>query len=588
MVGKLETFKRLKEYFWPYKRYLFGSLLFLVLVTAITVVYPIVLQQTIDRVVLKGDYNFVAYLAIGFVLLMIVKGISAYFQQYWGNLFSVRAIYELRQVLYKKLQRLPFRFYDNAHTGDLMSRMTADVMQFGNFLSFGFSQLFRFILIIGLSLIIMFYYSWQLAIITVLMTPFLAVVVHKFDRRVHPAFRKVRRSLASLNTRVQENVSGVNTVKALSKEAFEIGRFGDNNGKYRDTYLATSSLWSKYFPIMEFIGDITVVLLLAFGGWQVVTGDLQPGELVAFFSLVWYIMDPLIDLGFIINDYSQAKAAGERLLEILDEPEEIRTLPEARAKDRLEGHVRFDNVSLRYPNEESYSLKSVNFDARPGQVIGLMGATGSGKSTITQLIARFYEATDGQVLIDGKDIRDYTLKSLRKNIGFVLQETFLFSSTIRDNIAYGNPDVSMDRIIDAAKRAQAHEFITEFPKGYDTMLGERGMGLSGGQKQRIAIARALLINPSVLILDDATSAVDMQTEFKIQRAFRELMHGRTTFIIAHRISSVQHADEILVLEEGEIAERGTHHELLNNNGIYRRIYDIQYQDRESVFAKQTS
>lgn len=582
----METFKRLKEYFWPYKRFFFGSMIFLVFVVAITVVYPIVLQQAIDRGIMQKHYDIIPYLALGFVAVMIIKGVTAFFQQYWGNMFAISAIYELRQGLYKKLQFLPFRFYDNAHTGDLMARMTQDVMAFGNFLAFGSSQILRFILIVGFSLVIMFYYSWQLALITLLMTPFMAVAVYKFDKRVHPAFRKVRKAIGNLNTRVQENVSGVNTVKALSKENFEIERFGKSNENYKERYLSTSMLWAKYFPVMEFIGDFTVVFLLGFGGWRVASGHLSPGALVAFFSLVWYIMDPVIELGFVINAYSQAKAAGERLLEILHEPEDIYNLPNAEAKDRLEGNVRFDNVSLQYPNEDSYALKSIDFEASSGQVIGLMGATGAGKSTITQLIARFYEATDGKVLIDDKDIRDYTLKTLRKNIGFVLQENFLFSATIADNIAYGEADASEERIIDAAKRAQAHDFISEFPKGYDTMLGERGMGLSGGQKQRIAIARALLINPSILILDDATSAVDMQTEFKIQKAFRELMRGRTTFIIAHRISSVQHADEILVLEEGKIAERGTHNELLENHGLYRRIYDIQYQDREAVLAKQ--
>lgn len=576
----MDTFKRLKQYFWPYKRFFFRSIFFLLFVTGITVAYPIVLQLTIDKAVLGGRYDLVPYFAIGFVLIMTVKGAASYFQQYSGDLFGVSTMYELRRALYKKLQYLPFRYYDNAHTGDLMSRLTADVMGFGNFLSFGFAHFFRFVLIVTFSLAVMFYYSVPLAILTLLMTPFLAVAVYKFDKKVHPAFRKIRISMGNLNTRVQENVSGMSTVKALSRENFEMGRFGTHNTDYKENYLDTSSIWSRYFPVMEFIGNITVVILLGYGGHLVISGEMNPGELVAFFSLVWYIMGPLMDLGFIINAFSQSKASGERLLEILDEPEDIKNLEHATPKDRLEGHVQFDNVSLRYPSENAYALKSIHFDARPGQVIGLMGATGAGKSSITQLIARFYESTEGQVLIDGRDIKDYTLESLRANVGFVLQESFLFSSTIFDNIAYGNPGATMEQVVDAAKRAQAHDFITEMPEGYDTILGERGMGLSGGQKQRIAIARALLINPSILILDDATSAVDMQTEFKIQSAFSELMRGRTTFIIAHRISSVQHADEILVLDEGTIAERGTHHELLEHqDGLYRRIYDIQYQDR---------
>ncbi|TCP30536.1 ATP-binding cassette subfamily B protein [Scopulibacillus darangshiensis] len=582
----LDTFKRLKEFYWPYKKLFFGSIFFLLFVTGISVVYPIMLQQTIDRVIIGNHFNLVPYLAIGFLLIMAVKGLSSYFHQYWGDLFGISSVYNLRKALYKKLQYLPFRYYDNARTGDLMSRLTADVEGFRFFLSFGFAQLFNFILIIGFSLVVMFYYSWELALITLLMTPFLGVAVYRFDRRVHPAFRKIRLSLAGMNTRVQENVSGMNTVKSLSREDYEINRFSSSNNKYKTDYLDTSEIWAKYFPLMEFIGDICVVLLLALGSYFVTIDRIQPGELVAFFSLVWYIMDPLMGLGFIINTFSQSKASGERLLQVLDEPEDIYSPDGAIVTDQLKGHVAFDHVSFKYPSEDKYALEDVSFEAKPGQVIGLMGATGAGKSSITQLIARFYDVTSGQILIDGESVDQYELKSLRKNIGFVLQENFLFSSTIRDNIAYGNPDATDEQVIDAAKRAQAHEFISQMPDGYDTVLGERGMGLSGGQKQRISIARALLVNPSILILDDATSAVDMQTEAKIQEAFRELMKGRTTFIIAHRISSVQHADEIIVLENGKVIERGVHKELLEQtDGTYKRIYNIQYKDADLIKQK---
>ncbi len=575
----METFKRLKQFYWPYRKYFVGSAILLLFVTGITVLYPIFLQQTIDNVVNKHHYNYAAFLALAFIGLMIIKGVAAYYQQYWSNLFGIGSVYELRKEIYKKLQDLPFRYYDNARTGDLMSRLTADVEGFRFFLSFGFTQLFNFILIVGFSLIIMFSYSWQLAVVTLLMTPFLVVTVYKFDKKVHPAFRSIRKSMGRLNTRVQENISGMNTVKALSQEDEEIGRFSTHNDDYRQNEIYTSEIWAKYFPFMEFIGNLCVVFLLGLGGHYVMNGTLTPGKLLAFFSLVWYIMGPLMELGFIVNTFSQSKASGERLLQILDEPIEIES-PENAVESEIKGHVEFHNVSLIYPNEKNYALRNVSFEAKPGEVVGLMGATGAGKTTITQLISRFYDVTEGELLIDGINIKEYDLKSLRKSIGYVLQETFLFSSTIRDNIAYGNPDATQEEIMKAAERADAHEFIMELPDGYDTVLGERGLGLSGGQKQRISIARALLVNPSILILDDSTSAVDMQTEAKIQSAFRELMRGRTTFVIAHRISSVKHADQILVLENGEIAQRGVHEDLIQDKtGLYHRIYDIQYKDR---------
>ncbi|TCT22662.1 ATP-binding cassette subfamily B protein/subfamily B ATP-binding cassette protein MsbA [Melghiribacillus thermohalophilus] len=582
----MNTFKKLKEFYWPYKRFFFISLFFLLFVTGITVIYPIVLQLTIDEVILGGKYDLIPYLAIGFIAIMGVKGISTFFHQYLGDMFGIQSVYSLRDALYKKLQRLSFRYYDNARTGDLMSRLTADVEGFRFFLSFGFAELIRIFLLIAFTLGVMFYYSVPLTLVTMAAMPFLAVVVYQFDKRVHPAFRGVRKSFGRLNTKVQENISGINTVKSLSREDFEIGRFLEKNEDYRQNYLQTASIWSKFFPLMEFIGNICVVALLAYGGHLVINGDLHTGELVAFFSLVWYIMWPLMNLGFVINLFSQSKASGERLLEILEAEEDIEEAPGAISKERLEGHVTFKHVSLTYTQDDDAALKDITFDAPPGKIIGLIGSTGSGKTTITQLITRFYEPDEGEILIDGVNVKDYSLKTLRKNIGFVLQEPFLFSTTIKENIRYGNPEASMEEVIDAAKRAQAHDFIMEMPDGYDTMLGERGMGLSGGQKQRISIARAILINPSILILDNATSAVDMETEFKIQKALKEVMTGRTTFIIAHRISSLKHADEILVLEDGKIVERGVHEDLLKNNGPYQRIYDIQYQDKDVIMEKQ--
>ncbi|MCY8853268.1 ABC transporter ATP-binding protein [Bacillus inaquosorum] len=574
----METFKRLKMFYWPYRKVFMWSLLAMLLMTAITVVYPIILQITIDEIVLGRQYQLAAWVSLGFIAVMALKGTATFFHQYLGDMFGIKSVYRLRNGLYEKLQRLSFSYYDNAKTGDLMSRLTADVEGLRFFLSYGLAELIRFVLLVAISLSVMFYYSVPLTLVTIAVLPFLAVAVYQFDKRVHPAFRGIRKSFATLNTKVQENISGINTVKSLSREDFQISTFNKANAEYRAQYLQTSSIWSAYFPLMEFIGNICIVALLSYGGYLVMQNQLNPGELVAFFSLVNYMMWPIMNLGFVINMFSQAKASGERLLEILEKEEDITDHAHVLHKQKLTGNVHFENVSLAYGKEQTNALRNVSFEANSGKVIGLLGPTGSGKSSVTQLLTRFYSPVGGMITIDHKPLTDYSLKTLRSNIGVVLQESFLFSSTIRANISYGRPDASMEDIIEAAKRAQAHDFIMELPDGYDTMLGERGMGLSGGQKQRIAIARAICLNPSILILDDATSAVDMQTEHSIQLALKEVMKNRTTFIIAHRISSLKHADEILVFDKGRICERGTHQELLEKGGYYKKIYDLQYRD----------
>ncbi|MDR4937342.1 ABC transporter ATP-binding protein [Rossellomorea marisflavi] len=579
----MDTFKKLKDFYWPYKSQFLISMIFLIFVTGITVVYPIILQITIDDVILKGDYQWIPYLAFGFIGIMALKGIGTFIQQYFGDLFGITSVYRLRNELYQKLQFLPFSYYDNAKTGDLMSRLTADVEAFRFFLSFGFSELLRFFLLVSVSFCVMFYYSPSLTFITLATLPFLAISVFKFDKAVHPAFRGIRKSFGKLNTNVQENISGINTVKSLSREEFQNGKFNRSNGDYKDKYLFTSDIWAKYFPLMEFLGNVSVILLLGYGGYLVMNGNLAPGELVAFYSLVWYIIWPIMNLGFTINQFSQSKASGERLLEILEVDEKIKDGEHAVEATRMKGEVRFEDISFHYNDlDEDAALESITFNAPPGRIVGLIGGTGSGKSSVIQLLTRFYEPQEGRITIDGMDIRDYSIKSLRQNIGVVLQESFLFSSTIRSNIAYGRPEASQEDVEKAAKLAQAHDFIMTLPDGYETKLGERGLGLSGGQKQRIAIARAICLDPSILVLDDATSAVDMETEFRIQKALKNVMSDRTTFIIAHRISSLKHADEILVLENGRVAERGRHEDLLANNGPYQRIYDIQYKDQKKI------
>ncbi|MDN5387188.1 ABC transporter ATP-binding protein [Bacillus sp. LB7] len=575
----MESLKKLKDFYWPYKKMFLWSLVSMLLMTAITVVYPIILQMTIDEVILGGRYGLVIWISLGFIAVMAAKGAATFFHQYLGDMFGIRSVYRLRKELYAKLQRLPFKYYDSAKTGDLMSRLTADVEGIRFFLSFGFAEAIRFILLVSFSLSVMFSYSVPLTLVTIASLPFLGAVVYRFDKKVHPAFRNIRKSFARLNTKVQENISGMNTVKSLSKEDFEIQNFTHSNDHFRNKSLNVSFIMSKFFPLMEFIGNICLVALLSFGGWLVMQNSLKPGELVAFFSLVNYLMWPIMNLGYVINLFSQAKASGERLLEILDAEEEITDSGHEVKNGRLNGDVVFSDVSLQYTKENAEALHGVSFQAERGKTIGLIGATGSGKSSIIQLLSRFYEPTSGRITIDGKPLEHYSLKMLRSNIGVVPQESFLFSSTIRSNISYGKPDASMEEIIESAKRAQAHDFIMELPNQYDTMLGERGLGLSGGQKQRIAIARAICLNPGILILDDSTSAVDMETEHRIQLALREVMRDRTTFIIAHRISSLKHADEILVLDKGVVKERGTHEQLMEENGLYKRIFDLQYKDQ---------
>jgi ABC-type multidrug transport system fused ATPase/permease subunit len=580
----LETFKRLKLYFWPYKRYFCISILSLFIVTAVTVIYPLILKYTIDEVFTRRQYALVPYLAIGFVLLMGIKGVAVYYHQYFGDLFGVSTVYELRNELYRKLQYLPFRYYDNAKTGDLMSRLAGDVEVFRFFLSFGSAQFLNFLLLTGFGFSIMLYLHPSLAVVTLCAMPFVGFTAYRFDKRVHVAFKHIREAFASLTTKVQENISGMNTVKALSRENFEINRFTDKNLNYKENHISTARIWGTFFPLMELFGNLCVVALLVFGGWQVIHDQMKLGELVAFFSLVWFIIGPLMQLGFILNSYSQSKAAGERLLQVLDEEDDRRHVPAAASHEEelpIKGHVQFIDVGLAYNEANEHALQSISFQAPPGKIIGLIGATGSGKTSVTQLISRFYEPTAGTILIDGKSSESYSPQHLRRNMGVVFQESFLFSCSIYDNIAYGRPDASREEVIQAAAYAQAHDFIRELPDGYDTLLGERGLGLSGGQKQRIAIARAFLVKPSILILDDATSAVDMETEYRIQQSLREVMVGRTTFIIAHRISSLKHADEILVMELGRVIERGTHEQLIAlPAGAYRRIYDVQFQDRD--------
>lgn len=576
----MEVFKQLKQFYWKDRGFLFGSLLCLMTATALGLIYPNLLRYLIDDVILKDQYEKVPALSLLVIAVVSVKGLFQYGSGFLGSRLGNRVAYNLRNALYEKLQSLSFPYYDKARTGDLMSRLTQDLEALRNFIGFGFSHIVNVVVMIIFGSAMMLSMNWQLTLITLVTMPFLVLTAIKFEGKIHPAFRSIRKSMGAMTTAAQENITGVRTVKSFAREPHEIAKFSKTSEEYMDTNIFAARLWAAYFPVMELFASLSVVILIGTGGYMVIEDKMKIGELVAFSSLIWYIIGPLWGVGFHINNYTQSKTSGERVLEILNHYVHVKDKEKAVAlqPDAVKGHVRFEHVTFSYPDKEP-ALTDFHLDAPPGSVIGLLGGTGSGKSTVIQLLMRAYNIKNGRILLDGYPIDDLKLESLRSQIAVVFQETFLFSASIRNNIAYGNRDVSMEEIIRAAKLAKAHDFIMELPDGYDTIVGERGLGLSGGQKQRIAIARALIKNPKILVLDDATSAVDMETEHEIQAGFKELMAGRTTFIIAHRISSLRHADEIIVLDKGHTIQRGTHEELLKQPGHYLDTFNIQYMDR---------
>jgi ATP-binding cassette subfamily B protein len=580
MEGKLmDVLRQLQGFFKERRHYLLFSILCLAIATALGLVYPTLLRRLIDDVIVPRYFEDVPMLALTALGVVILKSFMQFLHGFFGGRLGNFLAYRLRNACYEKLQFLSFRYYDTAKTGDLMSRLTGDLEAIRNFIGFGFAQLLNLLLMLFFGAMVMLTINWQLTLVTLISMPLLTYVALKFESKIHPTFQDMRQALSSLTTAVQENITGVRTVKSFAREAHEVDKFTIRNEYYKRNQLSAADLWSRYFPFMELLASVSVVLLMGVGGYLVIRQSLTLGELVAFFSLIWYIIGPMWSIGFHINNYTQSKASGERVLELLNQPVDVKDETGVIELDsgQVQGHVTFEHVTFAYGNKMP-AVVDIHIDAPPGSVIGLLGGTGSGKSTIIQLLMRAYNVNEGSIKLDGLDIRHIKIKDLRSQIASVFQETFLFSSSIRNNISYGISNVSMEEIIRVSKLAKAHDFISELPEGYDTVVGERGLGLSGGQKQRIAIARALLKNPKILVLDDATSAVDMETEHEIQAGFKEVMKGRTTFIIAHRISSLRHADEILVLEEGRVVQRGTHEELTSTPGVYQDVYHIQYAD----------
>lgn len=513
--------------------------------------------------------------AIFIVAFAVMRGVFSFVQAYMAEKTSQGVAFDFRNEIFAKIQRLSFSYHDQNQTGQLMIRATDDVEKVRLFIAQGLVLAAQAFILLIATLIILFLTNWRLTLVALPTLPIALVLFTIFGAISQPLFIQVQITISKLNTILQEALAGIKVVKAFVREPYEQQRFDKAADDVLAQSLRVSRIFAFLFPFIFLTIQLAQVAILYFGGRQIVEGTLTYGEYQKFSLYLIYIFFPLGQLGFIISLMAQASASATRIFEILDAKSDVSDKPGAIELPPIQGHVEFKNVSFRYFGSGDPVLKDVDFVAEPGQTIALLGATGSGKTTIINLIPRFYDTSEGQILIDGHDVRDVTLDSLRSQIGIVLQETNLFSGTIRDNIAFGRPDATMEEVIEAAKAAAAHDFIMGFPEGYNTPVGERGTTLSGGQKQRVAIARALLLNPRLLILDDSTSSVDLMTEYRIQKALDNLMHGRTSFVIAQRISTVVNADQILVLDKGEIVARGKHEELMENSAIYAEIYHSQ-------------
>ncbi|MFZ1768082.1 MAG: ABC transporter ATP-binding protein [Caldilinea sp.] len=516
------------------------------------------------------------YWAIALILVLaVVRGVFAFAQSYMSEKAGQSVAFDFRNDLFAKIQRLSFSYHDRNRTGQLMIRATDDVEKVRLFIGQGLLLAVQAIVLLTGALIMLLLTNLQLTLVVLPILPVAMAIFMVFGAITQPLFIKVQQKLSTLNTILQENLAGIKVVKAFAAEKKEQKRFDDAAVSLMNQQIYVARIFSFLFPVVFLIANLGQAAVLYFGGNQIIAGTLTIGEWQKFSLYLVYVFFPLGQLGFIISQMSQAAASANRVFEIIDAHNEVTDKPGAAPLPPIEGAVIFEDVSFRYFGSTELVLNGVSFRAEPGETLAILGATGSGKSSVINLIPRFYDVTGGRILVDGSDVREVTIESLRRQIGIVLQETNLFTGTIRDNIAYGRPDATDDEVIDAAKAAAAHDFIVGFPDGYDTSVGERGATLSGGQKQRIAIARALLLNPRILILDDSTSAVDVQTETVIQQALDQLMKGRTSFVIAQRISTVLNADKIIVLEKGKIVAQGRHVDLIEDSPIYAEIYRSQ-------------
>jgi ATP-binding cassette subfamily B multidrug efflux pump len=538
---------------------------------------PLLIGRAIDEGIGPRRLGVIFVVVAWLVGLALARALFTFLQGYLAERSSQGVAYDLRDALFERIERLSFSYYDRVQTGQLVTRLTSDVEQIRTFAGSGVVQLANAVVMLIGTTVVLLYLDWQLALVALAIVPIIAVLLVRFVGRIRPLFREVQQTLGRLNTVLQEDLLGVRVIRAFAREDYETARYASVNDELLEKNLTTVRVFSNNFPFVFLFANLGTLAIIWFGGWQVIGGRLSVGDLVAFNTLLGFMLFPILTIGFLSASISRAGASSQRVFDVLDAPLDVKDAPDASTLLPLSCRVDFDNVSFRYPGSARDILAGVSFTARPGQTVAVLGTTGSGKSTLVNLIPRFYDVTGGAVRLDGNDVRDVTLSSLRSQIGIVLQETRLFSGTVRDNVAFGKPDATDEEVVAAAEAAQAGEFIRGLSEGFETVIGERGIGLSGGQRQRIAIARALLIDPRLLILDDSTSAVDAETEAAIQETLDRLMREkhRTVFVIAQRVSTVRDADLILVLDEGSIAASGTHEELLRESELYNEILGSQ-------------
>jgi ABC-type multidrug transport system fused ATPase/permease subunit len=572
----MHSLKRLFRHLGPYWKPLTATSILLLFQTGLSLLPPLFQKAIIDEVIATGDLRRLVFLVAVLIGVFAVLALVEFGDQYLRHVLGERFLLDLRVRIYDYLQRLSLSFFERTSTGELMSRVTNDVNELERFITHGVTLIVvDFLRLVGASVILILL-DWRLALVALLPIPFIGFGLRRFNRRVRPIYRRVRDRLGDINARLQDDLSGMRVIQAFGQEEAELQRFRSVSERYFRERVQAIWAWSTFFPTIYFVSSVSGVLVLGVGAAMIINGQLTLGTLVAFLAYIASFYEPLRRLTDVDNVFQQADAAAERIFELLDEMPEIQDAPDAIPLGRITGEVAFDDVHFRY-GDDGEVLHDIEFQMAPGQVVALVGPSGAGKTSIANLLCRFYDPTHGRVLVDGHDLRQVQLGSLRQQVAVVLQDTFLFNATVRENLLYGKPDACEAEIIAAAQAAYAHEFIQGLPDGYDTLIGERGVRLSGGQRQRLALARAILTDPRVLILDEATSSVDAEAEYLIQQALDQVMKGRTSLVIAHRLSTIREADKIIALHDGRISEVGDHHELLARDGLYSQLYRRQLE-----------